>query len=88
MKAACNRVQFAANRHPLDGGDSVSFRRDRQRQAGVDARAVDQHSAGAALTVVASLLRSGVLKPLAKQIEQSYTRVKWKSCNWPLIVSE
>ena len=53
------RVQVVRRAQPLDGDDLVALVHDRERQAGVDAPAVDQHRAGAALAVVAALLGAG-----------------------------
>lgn len=43
---------------------------DRQRQTGIDRLTVDQHRAGAALAMVAALLCSGELQPIAQGIEE------------------
>ena len=43
---------------------------DRQRQAGIDPPAVDQHRAGAALAVVAALLGAGQVELVAQQVEE------------------
>jgi hypothetical protein len=48
----------------------------RQSQAGIDAPAVNDHRAGAALPVVAALLRAGKLQPLAQRVEQGRARVE------------
>jgi len=48
---------------------------DRQRQASVDAAAVDQHRAGAALAAIAALLGSREIEPLAQQIEERHPGV-------------
>src|ERR1700761_2109358 len=44
-------------------------------QAGIDAPAVDQHGASAALAAVAALLGAGKLQPFAQQIEQGDTGI-------------
>ena len=41
-----------------------------ERQAGIDAAAIDEDGAGAALAAVAALLGSGQIEPLAQQVEQ------------------
>ena len=43
---------------------------DREQQAAVGPAAVEQHGAGAALAVVAALLRAGQAEVLAQQVEQ------------------
>jgi hypothetical protein len=47
-----------------------------QRQAGVDALAVEQHRAGAALAMVAALLGAGQVQVLAQRVEQRGARVQ------------
>src|SRR3954467_13481614 len=70
-----------------DGGKSVAARdafdcedvgavmTDREREAGVDALAVDENGAGAALAAVASLLGSGQVEALTQEIEQRDARI-------------
>ena len=53
------RMQRAVVGQALDGGDLGAVLHDGQGQAGIDAPAVDQHRAGAALAVVAALLGAG-----------------------------
>src|ERR1700743_1022581 len=50
------RMQVAGLADAFDGGDLVAVVRHRQRKARVDAPAVDDHGAGAALAAVAALL--------------------------------
>ena len=60
MKACCSGCSASPSRQAFDGGDRrAPSLHHRQRQAGVDAPAVDQHGAGAALAVVAALLGAG-----------------------------
>ena len=54
----------------------VAFVHDRQRQAGIDALAVDQHGAGAALALVAPFLGAGQMQMLAQRVEQGRPRVE------------
>ena len=70
------RMQRFAVGEPLDRRDRLAVMHHRQRQAGIDAAAVDQHRAGAALAVVAALLRAGEREMLAQSIEQSRARVQ------------
>ena len=49
---------------------------DRERQAGIDAPAIDDHGAGAALAVVAALLGAGEMQMLAQRIEQGGASVE------------
>ena len=52
---------------------------DRQCQARIDAAAIDQHRASSALTVVASLLRTGQLQVLSQSIKQRRSSVELES---------
>ena len=54
------------------------LRGDRQREARQYAPAIEQHRAGAALTVVATLLRSGQADMLAKRVEQRRAHIESK----------
>ena len=65
-----HRMQFVAMRDALDGENLGAVMAHRQRQAGIDPPAVDQHRAGAALAAVAALFGAGQIQPLAQQVEQ------------------
>jgi hypothetical protein len=54
----------------LNGGDLGAIFHDRQSQAGVDAPAVDQDRARAALSVVAAFFRSSQVEAVAERIQQ------------------
>ena len=60
----------------------------RERQAGVDAAAVDDHRAGAALAVVAALLGAGEVQVLAQRVEQRRARVELQCMPLPFTSSE
>ena len=47
----------------------------REREAGIDALAVDEHRAGAALAAIAAFLGAGQVQAFAQQIEEGDTRV-------------
>ena len=47
---------------------------DGERQARIDPPAVDQHRAGAALAVIAALLRAGQVEMVAQRVEQGRPR--------------
>jgi hypothetical protein len=64
------RVQIVAFGKTFDGGDGVSVMHHRERQAGVDAAPLDQHRAGAALTVIAAFLGARQREMLTQRIEQ------------------
>ena len=53
-----------------------AFVHHRERQARVDAAAVDDHRAGAALALVAALLGAGQVQVLAQRVEQGGARVE------------
>src|SRR4029450_3666207 len=61
---------------PFDGYDLVTFVHDREREARVDPAAVDQHRAGAALSVVAALFGTRQVEMFAQRVEQRRTRVQ------------
>ena len=68
------RVQRAGRAQAFDRHDLVALVHDGERQARVDAPAVDQHRAGAALPVVAALLGAGQVQVLAQRVEQRCPR--------------
>ena len=70
------RVQGARRAETFDRHDLVALVHDGERQARVDAPAVDQHRAGAALPVVAALLGAGQVQVLAQRVEQRRARVQ------------
>ena len=72
-----HRMQLAVrSARPSMVVTGAALHRDRKRQAGEHAPAVDQHRAGAALAVVAALLRAGEAEVLAQRIEQRRARVE------------
>ena len=67
-----HRMQGAVRRRQaLDRRDVRAVPHDGQLQACVDALAIDQHGAGAALAVVAALLAARQVKVLQQQIQQA-----------------
>ncbi len=54
----------------------VALVHHRERQARIDAPAVDDHRAGAALAVVAALLGAGEMQMLAQRVEQRGARIE------------
>ena len=48
----------------------------RQCQAGIDAPAVEQHGAGAALALIAAFLRAGEVEVLAQHVEERGARIE------------
>ena len=79
------RVQAVAVRQALDRGDLAALVLHRQRQAGVDALAVDQHRAGAAGALVAALLGAGEAEVVAQQVEERGAQVDVDATARPLI---
>ena len=69
------RMQLVVVREPLDGRHLGAIVRDREREACVRPAPVDQHGAGAALAVIAALLRAREAQVLAQQVEQRRARV-------------
>jgi hypothetical protein len=67
-------MQCAVFCKAFDGGDFRAVLHDRQRQAGIDAAAVDQNRAGAALPMVAALFGAGQTEMVAQRIEQGGPR--------------
>ena len=64
------RMQIVAQRQPLDRGDGLAVMHHRKRQAGIDAASFDQHRTGAALAMIATLLRACQREVFAQDIEQ------------------
>jgi hypothetical protein len=65
-----HRMQLVGRAHAFDGGDLGAVVHDREAQAGIDAAAVDQHRAGAALALVAALLGAGQVQVFAQRVEE------------------
>ena len=63
------RMQLIAFRQTFDGRDFTAVVNHRQRQTGVDTPAVDEHGAGATLTVIAAFLCAGQIELFAQQVE-------------------
>nr|GFD52666.1 hypothetical protein [Tanacetum cinerariifolium] len=59
----------------LDRGDRAAVILHREREAGEDALAIDEDGAGAAGTLVASLLGARQMQRFAQQIEQRHPRI-------------
>src|SRR6476620_8008711 len=72
-------VKIAAFFQALDGRYLVARMHHGERQAAVDALSIDDHRAGAALPLVATLLRTGQPEMLTQRIEQRYARIEIES---------
>ena len=71
-----HRVEVVTVRQAFDGGDVVVGVHHREREAAVDALPVDDHCAGAALPVIASLLGAGEREMLTQRVEQCGARIE------------
>ena len=71
MKACCRGCRASVGGEPFDRRDRAPLVLDRQGQARQDALAVDQHRAGAAGPLVASLLGAREPEPLPQNVEQA-----------------
>jgi len=60
---------------PFDGGDTISFMSNGQRQTAYDPSSVHQNSARSTLTAVATLFRSEHCEIFSQEIEEARTRV-------------
>src|SRR5262245_12114963 len=60
----------------FDGGDLVAVMHHRECQAAIDALSIDDDRAGAALSLVAALLRTGQREMLSQSIEQRGPRIE------------
>ena len=78
-KCGLHRVQDAVFFQTLYGHDLVACMHHGERQAAVDALSVDDDGAGAALSLVAALLRTGQAEMLTQGIEQRYAGIEIKS---------
>ncbi len=67
-------MQRAVLRQPLDGSDVGAVLHDGKGETGIDAAAVQQHRAGAALAVVAAFLGPGQAQMVAQEVEQAGPR--------------
>ncbi|MNN47229.1 hypothetical protein D3C81_1616410 [compost metagenome] len=63
-------VQNVAAGQPFDGHQFGPVAHDGQGQAGIDALAIAQHRAGAALAMVAALLGADQVQLLAQKVEE------------------
>ena len=68
-------VQVVGCTQALDGRDVGAFMHDRERQTRVDAPSLDDHRAGAALTVIAALFAACQMQMLAQRVEQRGSRI-------------
>ena len=66
-----HRVQLVAGAEALDRDDLVAVRLRREHEARADELAVEQHGAGAALALLARVLRARQPEPLAQRVEQA-----------------
>jgi hypothetical protein len=67
--------KFLVLREPFDGRHVLAGVRDRKRQAGLDAPAVQQNRARSTLAVVTALLRAGEAQLMPQGVEQRHPRI-------------
>ena len=80
-----HRMQIVTVRQALDRRDRVAVVHHGERQAGVDPAAVDQHGAGAALSVVAALFRAGSARCSRKASSRVVRESNVRSWSLPLM---
>src|SRR5580658_1834443 len=68
----------------LDGGDLGALRGDGEGKAGVDAAAIHEDGAGAALAVIATFLAAGEVEVLAEDVEEGGARVDGEGALLPV----
>ena len=78
-KCGLHWMEIAVFFKTLDGRDLIARMHHGERQAAVDALSVDDDGAGAALSLVAALLRTGQAEMLTQGIEQRYAGIEIKS---------
>ena len=67
-----NRIQLTVGLQPLDGLNFFSFARHRKRNAREHGLAVDEHGAGATITLVATDLGAGQFQAATDRIAQRF----------------
>jgi hypothetical protein len=65
-----------ASGQALDGGDGDALLHDGQREAGEDPSSLDQHGAGAALAVIAALLRTRERDLFPERVQECHARLE------------
>lgn len=83
-KSALHRMKLITLCQAFDGRYFVSLVHDRETEATVDPPAIDEHGAGAALSVVAAFFRASKLQMLAQQIEQRRARIDLQGVRCPI----
>jgi hypothetical protein len=73
-----DRVKNFTSRQALNRSNPFTLLSDRESEAGVDANAIHQDGAGAALTVIAAFLCTGEVQAFTQQIEQRNSRLQVK----------
>ena len=79
-----HRMEPGAVGEPFNRGDLVAFVHDGEAETAVNSSAVDQNGAGAALPVIAALLRSGELEMFPQQIEKRGPRIHFQTAVSPV----
>ena len=74
VEGGLHRVQLAVLGEPLDGGDLLAVRLDREHVAGLHAAAAQVHGAGAAVAGVAADHGPGLAEPFAQVVDEKRAR--------------
>ena len=75
QNACCTGCSVSPLARPVDGANLLALHLDRQRRAGVDRAAVDDHRAGAAGAAIAAALVAGEVGAHAQRVEQRHARL-------------
>src|ERR1700738_2333260 len=78
------RRQRALGCETLDGGDLRAIVHDGKRQARIDAPPLNEHGAGAALTLIAAFFRPSQLQMLAQQVKERRSRIENEGMTRPV----
>ena len=74
-KGRLDRVELVVRCQTLDGGDRRTVMGQGKGKAGIDATAIDENGAGAALAAVAALFGAGQMEAFAQEIEKRDARI-------------
>jgi hypothetical protein len=83
-EGALHRMQAAAARQPLDGGDGPAGNVREADLAGPRGRTVEENGAGAARTLAAARLRAGQPELLAEHVQQTPIRLERHLARHPI----
>jgi hypothetical protein len=78
------RSERAGRPKTFDRRDAISLMHHRERQAGVDAAALNNDRAGATLAVIAALFGAGELQVLSQSVQKRRTYVEFEISGCPV----